>query len=82
MQYPMRLFTEVCKQWVSMTITPRNNNVTFPLAVNIYYAGASNNGAIMNPAYSAMPVSPGTVMFTPSQWSSDGNAIIAIVIGV
>ena len=70
------------EQWINTTITSRTNTVTFPLSVEVYYAGASNNGAIMNPAYSAMPVSPGTVMFTPSQWSSDGNTIIAIVIGV
>ena len=68
-------------QWVNTTITPKTNIVTFPLSGEFYYAGASNNGANISPAYSAWPVSPGVVKFTPSQWSTSGtNTIIAILI--
>ena len=75
------LFGGLIIQWVNTTITSNKNTITFPLSGEIYYAGASNNGAAINPAYSACPVSPGVVKFTPSQWSTSGtNAIIAILI--
>ena len=69
------------RQWVNMKITSTTNTVTFPLSGKVYYAGASNNGSRINPAYSAMPVSPGVVKFTPSQWDdSRTNAIMAIAL--
>lgn len=69
-------------QWVNISITSTTNTVTFPLSGKVYYAGASNNGSKINPAYSAMPVSPGVVKFTPSTWDASGsNAILAVAIG-